>query len=215
MKKAFCLFVLFFAAIPAFAQYQYRNYNYQSYTPKTDTRVISKGDTLLSLMVGGSLANDDIDGVEWGSDGAVSYLGQAMFFPSEYIGFGAEFSGNNFFSVYNTGAYSGLRITGNVYNVMYAMRFNFNPKSSFRVYIPVGAGMALAKLKEEHYLIGSYTHDSTEFAWYAGFGMESSISDRVVLGAELRYNSFNFKFDDGEKVTPDYFSALFKVGVKF
>ena len=215
MKKVFCLFVLFAAALPAFAQYQPRTYNYQSYTPKADTRVISKGDTLLSLMVGGSLATDDIDGVEWGEDGGVSYLGQAMFFPSEYIGFGAEFSGNNFLSVYNTGLYSGLKIKGDVYNIMYVMRFNFNPKSSFRVYIPVGAGMALAKLKEEHYLIGSYTHDSSEFAWYAGFGIESSVSDRVVLGAELRYNSLNFKFDDGEKVTPNYLSALFKVGFKF
>lgn len=237
MEKLLTLGIFLFLAFPAFAASYQKSANYRTYNaPYRHSQIsyfgIEEGSVFLSGQLGGSISTDDIDGVEWGDKGGVSYGLQALLYPSKYFGIGLEVSGNNFLEASSSWNYIGLGNNAisyytkvkevNIYNLLLAARFNINPQNRVRVYIPAGVGLARASFKGDITVIdhgsgfggyGSLKENSTDFTYYAGLGMEVSVNSRLVLGLEARYNNTRFKLDD-DKVTGKYLTGLFKIGVK-
>lgn len=226
MKKAVYVILFLLAAVPSFAQKFFsasdKNYDEPHFQ---NTVGIEKGAHLMSGFAGGAASINEIDGVAWGQDGGLSIGAQMMSFPSEYLGVGMEAGWNSFFETtddilyyytdtYGYTHYDHMKIMASVLNLMFAARVNFNPQHRVRVYAPMGMGVGIAQFKTK--LFGSnYTENSTGFAYYAGIGVEVSVTPRLVLGVETRYNGFNFEFEDGDKARPQYMTALFKVSAKF
>lgn len=226
MKKIVYVLVFLLASVPSFAQHFPATSNNNYYEPRFQNTVgIENGSLLLSGFIGGGASVNKVDGVEWGKDGGLSAGAQLMGFPTKYLGVGVEISGSSFFETtddtlyyytngYGYTYYDNMKVTASVLNIMFASRINFNPQHRVRAYLPMGLGVGLARFETKMFN-HSYTEDSTGFAYYVGMGLEVSLNSRFVLGVETRYNGFNFKFEDGEKVYPQYLTALLKVSAKF
>lgn len=196
---------------------------------------IEAGDHMFSMMIGGGAGLQDsgtkkVNGeeAEWGKAGAVAGLSY-MVFPSEYWGLGLEV---------NDGIFADDKVKGigweevhgmNVLNAMASMRFNLNPDSRARLYIPFGAGLTSATGIIETKIAGDKqdkTASYNSFGWFAGVGFEIALGSegRWSLGAEGRYNAFQYDTDKlmnkvgaagvGKK-DYSYLSAMFKASYRF
>ena len=92
-----------------------------------------------------------------------------------------------------------------VHNFLAVGRFTFNPDSSFRFYVPFGAGIARSKATVEvretnllpaDFKYSKFTGRDTSFAYYLGLGMEKFFSFHWAWGVEMRYQGF--WFDNGK-----------------
>lgn len=206
---------------------------------------IEAGDQTVSVFLGGAAPVNESgvkvytayssDELDWG-DAAVSYGAQYLYALTPYFAFGAEFNGNNFDDAeYDYRAYSGFssqhynyQSSMNVYNFMAAGRFTVNPQANTRFYIPFGLGVASAKGKikiDASGVVangsGEVSGTSTSFAYYIGAGLEGNLNENWILGAEARYQGFQFdngKYDvDGLSGKQDlgFVSVLLKLSYKF
>lgn len=199
---------------------------------------IQTGDQTVSVFLGGAAptnesgikmeyAADRYEELDWG-DAAVSYGVQYMYAVSPYFAFGGEFNGNNFdnadYEVYSFLGYDKWESKMDVYNFMAAGRFTANPQSNTRFYIPFGLGIASAKgtiTKTDNGRSQDIDGTSTSFAYYVGLGLEGNLNENWILGAEARYQGFQFdngKYDVDElsgKEDLGFVSVMLKLSYKF
>lgn len=196
---------------------------------------IEAGDHMFSMMIGaGSPLQDsglkDAGGkeIDW-ADGGVIFGLSYMAFPSEYWGLGLEVNDGIFADKTEKGIGWEQTHGMNVLNAMVSMRFNLNPDSRARLYIPFGAGLSSATGLIET-KIGNTKKDIhasyNSFGWFAGVGLEIALgsSGHWALGAEGRYNAFQYDTDKlmakfggtgvGKK-DYSYISAVFKASYRF
>ncbi len=197
---------------------------------------LEKGDQMVSGFFGGALSASgseiDIetswgtaDSVGWGN-GAISYGLQYLYALNPYLAVGAEFNANNFESTTDTvwgyGYEESVSSKMDVYSLMAAGRLTTSPASSFRFYIPFGAGWAFAKNSVSATVAGEYGSDSdsdNSFIYYVGMGLEGDVSDNWLVGLELRYSSFPFDNSKlvmgGGKEAYSFLSFMLKASYKF
>lgn len=196
---------------------------------------IEAGDHMFSMMIGAGaplqdsgLKDDGGKEVDWADGGAIAGLSY-MVFPSEYWGLGLEVN-DGIFADEKTKGIGWEEVHGmNVLNAMVSMRFNLNPDSRARLYIPFGAGLTTATgiIETKN---GGTKEDKTatynSFGWFVGVGFEIALGSQGhwSLGAEGRYNAFSYDTDKLMEKVGDtgvgkkdysYLSAVFKASYRF
>lgn len=191
---------------------------------------ISKGDQMVSIFAGiGGATNETAlpwdlrdDAGEplsrakdfgWG-DESVSFGAQYLYALNPYWALGAEYHAHFFDG--STDELHGFGPGGqrfkatvdqdmDVHSVMLAGRFTVNPHSSWRLYVPFGAGVSFAKAtinnsfwetdgSVSHAAAASQSNSSSSFTYYIGAGLEHPITDNWLWGLEGRYQSFSFDY---------------------
>lgn len=184
--------IAMFAALPVFAESAYE-----------------KGTVVANIGAGVGIPTNKIEGEKWGKTGFAGEV-QGLYFFNEYIGAGAHF-GYNWF-----GEENGLKIKG--YNIMADGKFVINPEDTYRVYIPVGIGVAKYKADASFGGMSGTIDSDMTFAYNAGVGVETNITPEIIIGVEGKFNATKFKNDDnGNDVDQDlqYVTAMVKIGYKF
>lgn len=199
---------------------------------------IEAGDNMFSMFagVGGGLQDSGLkwqgETVDWGAAGATIGLSY-MVFPSEYFGVGLEINdgifGDEEHDVRTGGNHYEMENAMNVFNAMASFRFNFNPQSRVRFYIPFGGGLSSSTGVIKQTINGWEKTDRANYnslGWFAGAGLEVAIGSegRWALGAEGRYNAFQYDTDKlmqkvgttgvGKK-DYSYVSVAFKASYRF
>lgn len=171
-------------------------------------RGIERGDQTVSVFFGGAVSVSDSEievEAPWGTtsavsilDGAVSYGAQYLYAVNPYLSIGAEFNANNFESttdrIWGSSYEETINSKTDVYSLFAAGRLTANPSHSVRLYLPFGLGLAAAKNSMSAHITGvgsnsgSDTHYS--FIYYAGLGLEGSLTQDWILGLEMRYSQF-------------------------
>ncbi len=170
-------------------------------------------------------ANEDLSWGEFGGVFGLSYL----VFPTKYFGMGVEvndgiFAGED--TTWHVGSDSlQVETAMNVFNAMASFRFNFNPDSRARFYIPFGVGLtsATGAFKETFNGLEATRHSTSQsLGYFAGIGFEIGLgqSGKWALGSELRYNAFRYDADKLYGTTIgkqdySYVSASFKASCRF
>ncbi len=186
---------------------------------------IAAGDVMLSAQGGYAISTNrlrhDPNGLSvagnWGKEGGYEWGLSVLVFPKDIFGLGVEYNSNRF-NATDTGTWIGggwhySKSKVKVDNLMLAMRLNANPNHRVRFYVPLGAGVDFFRVKEED--IAGYppatsaTKHYTGFAWYAGLGLESSITERLIVGLEARMNGAHMK------KALFYATGIGRIGVKF
>lgn len=111
-------------------------------------------------------------------------------------------------SYFRTGAATGL----------VALRVNFFPRHSTRLYIPAGIGVGHVFVRENFQGGSHKTYDSTDLAGMLGAGLEFDIDETVIFGMEGRYYLVETRSDVKSafgKGHLHYGEVLLKFGFKF
>ena len=208
MKKLFLLAALLVTFSAAKAQ---------NYYPVNDYGLMS-GTTRLELYGGMVLPQSDWDykgaKVDLGTTGWTAGLGFyrnltrviTLGLDGNYAQFGDGDKAADG-SFLRTGAATGL----------VAMRVNFFPRHSTRIYIPAGVGVGHIFARQK-FTDGSHkTYDSTNLAGMAGLGLEFDIED-IIFGLEGRYYMMRTRNDVKEafgKGHIHYTEVMLKFGFRF
>lgn len=213
MKKIFLLGTLLFAFSAAFAQNYYPVYDYG----------LANGTTRLELYGGMVLPQSDWthngQTVDLGNTGWTAGLGFyrnisriiTLGLDANYAQFGdgdKMNEGTSNESYYRTGAATGL----------VAMRVNFFPRHSTRLYIPAGIGVGHIFVRENKEDGSHETFDSTDWAGMLGLGLEFDLDESVIFGVEGRYYMMQTRSDVKEAFGKDhvhYTEVLLKFGFRF
>lgn len=213
MKKLFllCACLLAFSAAGA-----------QNYYPMSDYG-LRNGTTRIELYGGMVLPQSDWDHnggkVDIGNTGWTAGLGFYRSLSSvitlgldgNYAQFGdgdKMDAGTATESFFRTGAATGL----------VAMRVNFFPRHSTRLYIPVGVGVGHV-FARQRFTDGSHkTYNSTDLAGMGGLGLEFDLDEDIIFGLEGRYyymrtrDTFKTAFGKGHI---HYTELMLKFGFRF
>lgn len=111
-------------------------------------------------------------------------------------------------SYYRTGAATGL----------VAMRVNFFPRHTTRIYIPVGIGVGHVFTRQNKEDDSHETYNSTDLAGMLGVGLEFDIDESIIFGAEGRYYMMRTRDDFENQFGKDnihYGEILLKFGFRF
>ncbi len=113
-------------------------------------------------------------------------------------------------SYYRTGAATGL----------VAVRVNFFPRHTTRIYIPagIGVGHVFARQNNINDTDSHKTYSSTDLAGMLGVGVEFDIDETVIFGAEGRYYLMRTRDDFESQLGKDYIhygEILLKFGFRF
>lgn len=113
-------------------------------------------------------------------------------------------------SYYRTGAATGL----------VALRVNFFPRHSTRIYIPVGIGVGHVFTRQNNIndTNAHKTYNSTDLAGMLGVGLEFDIDESIIFGAEGRYYVMRTRGDFESQFGKDnihYGEILLKFGFRF
>lgn len=219
MKKfLICLSVLFFA-LPAFAQLEQGQH-------------IISGNLGLGFQLNNSGIQYSTGGskLDWGSLG-LDYGVNYHYLLDSHFGIGAEISGGDYDGANLTFSNSDeVNDSVHLFKAMLAARFNVNPDSRFRFYIPFGAGLVSAKQDMDvNYSGTKYSNKKTDnsFGWFLGAGLEFDVgTDGWSWGLESRYNAFNYDTDKLVKDAPapiqgggkrkyDYMNFMLKISKRF
>ena len=211
MKKIFLLASLLFAFPAVFAQ---------NYYPVQDYG-LANGTTRLELYGGMVLPQSDWkhhgEKVDLGNTGWSAGLGfyrnisrvVTLGLDGNYAQFGdgEKMSDKSYF---RTGAATGL----------VAVRVNFFPRHSTRLYIPAGIGVGHIFVRQNNINDdGSHkTYDSTDLAGMLGSGLEFDIDESVIFGVEGRYYALRTRSDVKDafgKGDIHYTEVLLKFGFRF
>lgn len=144
---------------------------------------------------------------------------QVLYFVAPWLALGAS-AGTEFFSQ-DLASGLALDVSTHITNYMAVGRAYVNPSDKYRVYVPFGLGAAVTHMvidmePNEHF-------NYTGFATHLGLGIERSMDECWVLGAEMRYNTNRFhrsKINShGEYVhvypRANYISLLLRAGYRF
>ncbi len=195
---------------------------------------IEDGNHMFTMSVGAGAGLEDSgvyfhgEELAWGEFGGVFGLSYLVF-PTKYFGVGVEVNDGIFAGEdttwYGAGTSDQIETAMNVFNAMASFRFNFNPDSRARFYIPFGVGLTSATGAYVRTINGvEYTHHSStqSLGYFAGFGFEIGLgqSGKWALGSELRYNAFRYDTDKllGSSIGQQdysYVSASFKASCRF
>ena len=144
---------------------------------------------------------------------------QALYFINPRIGVGVSFSDQYFAS--DTSSGWGLDNHTRMRNYMAVGHVFLMPQSAYKLYIPLGVGLAQTDFAVDFRPLGdNKAHfNYTGFAYYIGMGVEKEISSRFNLGLEARYNGNRFHDSttrsngDHVRVYPraNFFSVLLRV----
>ena len=104
------------------------------------------------------------------------------------------------------------------HNISLAGKLTVNPFDMFQVYMPMGVGMANARIKSV-----TDTLNTSENKWgasfYAGLGVQYDITCWMFAGLEYRYN---YAFISDKDLTPfhkdrnlQFHTAMMRVGMRF
>ncbi len=117
---------------------------------------------------------------------------QALYFVTPRVGVGVSFADQYFASDLASGLY--LKTHTRIRNYMAVGHVFLTPQSGWPMYIALGAGAADSTFGIDfHPAGGGNTHfNYTGFAYYAGLGVEKTLSSRFSLGLEARYNGNKF-----------------------
>ena len=111
-------------------------------------------------------------------------------------------------SYYRTGAATGL----------VAVRVNFFPRHTTRIYIPAGIGVGHVFARQNNDDGSHKTYSSTDLAGMLGVGLEFDIDETVIFGAEGRYYLMRTRDDFEGNLGKDYIhygEILLKFGFRF
>ena len=195
MKKLLIFISVLFFSLPAFAQ-------------------LGQGQNMISgnLGLGFQLNNSGIQysaggpNLDWGSLG-IDYAIAYHYLITRYLALGAELG---------AGSYDGANITFSnknqansyvrLFRGMLSARFNANPGSRFRFYIPLGAGIVRATQAIDIDYWGTKYHNKktdNSLTWFLGAGLEFDIGDNGWnWGLQTRYNVFTYDTDKLVKNAP-------------
>lgn len=117
---------------------------------------------------------------------------QALYFVSPHVGLGLSFADQYFASDLSSGWQLNTRTR--MRNYMAVGHVFLTPQRTYKLYIPLGLGLAQTDFSMNFRPLGSSkTHfNYTGFAYYVGLGIEKEISPRLNLGLEARYNGNRF-----------------------
>ena len=99
-----------------------------------------------------------------------------------------------------------------------AVRVNFFPRHSTRVYIPAGIGVGHVFVRQNNDDGSHKTYNSTDLAGMLGVGLEFDIDETVIFGAEGRYYLMRTRSDVKSAFGKDnihYGEILLKFGFRF
>ena len=209
MKKLILLAALLMAVPAAFAQNYYPIHNEGLYA----------GATRLELYGGMVMPQSD-----WKHEGATVDMGNvgwaagigfyrnisrvvAFGLDGNYaqLGDGDERADKSYF---RTGAATGL----------VAVRVNFFPRRSTRIYIPAGIGVGHVFVRQNNDDNSHKTYNSTDLAGMLGLGLEFDIDESIIFGAEGRYYMMRTRSDVKSQFGKDnihYGEILLKFGFRF
>lgn len=117
---------------------------------------------------------------------------QALYFVGPRVGLGVSFSDQYFAKDLASGWQLDTRTR--MRNYMAVGHIFLTPQSSYKLYIPLGVGLAQTNFSMDFGPRGdSKKHFSYNgFAYYVGLGVEKDLSERFSLGVEGRYNGNKF-----------------------
>lgn len=195
MKKLFFIFAVLFFSVQGFAQVQ-----------QGQQMINFRGDLGFQLHNTGINYSTYGSRVDWGSLGAEAGLAY-YYFLTPHWGLGADISIGDFdganitFSTHNI-----VNDQTHLYNVMLAGRYNLNPSSRGRIFIPFGAGLTAARQSLHiDYYGAKFDNKRTNLSpgLYIGAGIEFDIGDNGWgFGLESRYNTFWYATDKLVKNAP-------------
>lgn len=216
-----------------------------AYSLPAQAEGIEAGQSLVSVAVGAAIpmqksgvyVEEDSENVSeelrWAKAGIASELSYT-YFVNEYVGVGLALGNGMFFDKKTSFAYSGgstenIKTKMNTWSALITGRFNVNPQSAVRFYIPLGLGYMRAKgTIKDTWVDGEDTESDTmsarsnSFGWFAGLGVETDITENWLVGAELRYTAFRFDTNKYMEEEPfggsrgyGYGSVMLKAGYRF
>ena len=223
MKKLLLVACLLFSGLYAGAQSAYSRHSVRA--------GIAPDEVLFSVFVGsghptGSSAFN-VKGTDqtlgWGKTG-MEYGMSALYFVNAYLGVGLEISGLN--TTYATRWINDVqyKTATDMWNGKILARWTLNPHDSWRVYVPVGFGLAWARNRWRTDLYPDQpVEKSLSYGYMVGLGLEANLrSPAKSIGLEVRYNGFGADLDTrvaqhfvSNKNSLNYFSILLKLNYRF
>ncbi|MBR4682677.1 MAG: porin family protein [Elusimicrobiaceae bacterium] len=191
MKKIIFLFVALFCGVPAFCQMERGQHLLGGR--------LGLGFQLENSGVSYSSANNRVDWGSLGAEGGLSYY----YLVTDNIGLGADVSYGDFEGGDLFVSSDKVDDKTKLFNAMLSARFTANPTNPFRLYMPVGIGLTVARqdmrIKKGGIDFAKKATD-TSFAWFIGAGFEFDLGRESgwSMGFETRYNTFRY---DTEKLT--------------
>ena len=223
MKKILFIACLLFASMWAGAQ--------SAYSRHVVSAAIAPDEVLFSVFLGSGQPMDssafNVKGTNqtlgWGKTG-VEYGMSALYFVNAYLGFGLEVSGMN--TTYATRWINDIqyKTSTDMWNGKILARLTLNPHNSWRVYVPVGFGLAWARNRWKTDLHSEQpVEKSLSYGYMVGIGLETNVrSPAQSIGVEVRYNGFGADLDTrvaehfiSNKRPLNYFSILLKLNYRF
>lgn len=213
MRKLLLSFLLFFSTLSAHA--------YQ-----TGDVTLGLGAVYSPLALGTDFGEMNVDDQQAGisHDAKLGKPGlggelQALYFINPRVGVGLSFSDQYFASDLSSGWRLNTRTR--MRNYMLAGHVFLTPQSNYKLYLPIGVGLAQTDFSMNFHPLGdTKAHfNYTGFAYYIGIGVEKELSNRLNLGLETRYNGNKFHDSttlyNGDHVTvyprANYLSVLLRV----
>lgn len=147
---------------------------------------------------------------------------QAMYFLNERLAVGISFTDQYFSKDLSSGWE--LNVTTRMRNYMAKGQVFLNPQQAYKVYIPLGIGLAQTDFSMDFAPLGETKKHFkyTGFAYHVGLGVERAVSEHFSVGLEGRYNANRFHDstmrDNADRVTvypkANFFSVLTRVVYK-
>ena len=193
MKKLLFFLTVLFLSLPAFAQLE-----------KGQHILDIKGDLGFQLVNSGITYSNYGGRVDWGTLG-VEIGASYYYLVSRHFGLGADISYGDFDGGdFTWSATNKVDDTTHLFNAMLASRFTVNPDKRFRLYIPFGLGLTLARQNLYiNYYGTEYSKKKTDtsLGLFIGAGLEFDVGHNGwSWGLETRYNTFWY---DTEKIVKD------------
>lgn len=141
---------------------------------------------------------------------------QALYFVSQRVGIGLSFQ-DQYFSADKASGWQ-LDAHTHMQNYMAVGHIFLTPQSDYKLYIPLGIGVAHTDFAMK-FPDGGKHFTYTGFAYYAGLGVEHEVGEHFSIGLEARYNSNKFhdstNRNNGDHVTvyprANFMSVLLRV----
>ena len=172
-----------------------------SYSEHVISEGIRQGDVLFSVFAGGmrpahktGIKASGIDSeLPWGGTGGQYGVGGVRFFH-DYIGFGLELNGAN--TTYASKMRSGVQFKTamDVWSTFLTSRININPYHPVRLYVPMGAGLSLARSRWKNVSVDTSDENTdVSLGYFIGACIETNWNSQdQSVGLEVRYSNFGF-----------------------
>lgn len=172
---------------------------------------IQKGEQMISVNLGAVIPVNSINyygtDIDYGKTG-FGLGAQYQYFFTDTFALGLELDQNWF----GQKEQYGVEFEGRASNFLITGRANLVNKDDFRVYLPIGLGVA--RMRED---IDDYHIYDTGFTWNAGLGIETAIPgnpQELNIGLEAKFNQAYWN-KDGIDEDLNYLSLMLKLSRRF